>query len=268
MPSIRKFFSAAAAFVAWLLGTGVWGVFLFISLFFLPLNVIAIMRIKGWDWWSALIGAVVLGIVPLFGQLAFIVLAFVGAYFLIEAKFDWREAIEPTPQTMAAPDGKPTRLRLCVNADGPAYGNMQDRADKGLQWLREHKKEYVEAFTALGEEGEEFKMAVESADLDKPKFLEGFRWTFGVGHAAGCLEYEKQLAIQAASASGDALFDSCINANLAVQMEGAMKDLPDFELKQRQNFGDPNFSVGAMVGIQRGHVDGCLLADALKRSDH
>ncbi len=47
-----------------------------------------------------------------------------------------------------------------------------------------------------------------------------------------------------------------------------MKDLPDFELKQRQNFGDPNFSVGAMVGIQRGHVDGCLLADALKRSDH
>jgi hypothetical protein len=41
----------------------------------------------------------------------------------------------------AAPDEKPGRLRLCVNADVPAYGNMQDRADKGLQWLREHKKE-------------------------------------------------------------------------------------------------------------------------------
>jgi hypothetical protein len=101
--------------------------------------------IKGWDWWPALIGAVVLGIVPLFGQLAIIVLTFVGAYFLIEAKFDWREAIEPTQQTLAAPDEKPGRLRHCVNADVPAYGNMQDRADKGLQWLHTHKKEYVGA---------------------------------------------------------------------------------------------------------------------------
>jgi hypothetical protein len=97
MESIRKVFSTAAVFVA---GLSAWGVLLFISLFSLPLNVIAIMRIKGLDWWPALIGAVVLGIVPLFGQLAFIVLTFVGAYFLIEAKFDWREAIERTPQTI------------------------------------------------------------------------------------------------------------------------------------------------------------------------
>ncbi len=101
MESIRKFFSAAAGFVAGLIGTGVWGVFLFLTLFSLPLNVIAIMRIKGLDWWPALIGAIILGIVPLFGQLAFIVLTFVGAYFLVEAKFDWREAVEPTPQTIA-----------------------------------------------------------------------------------------------------------------------------------------------------------------------
>jgi hypothetical protein len=247
-----------------LISSGALGVFLFISLFSLPLNVIAIMRIKGWDWWPALIGAVVLGIVPLFGQLAFIVLTFVGAYFLIEAKFDWREAIEPTPQTLAAPDEKPGRLRLCVNADEPAYGNMQDRADKSLQWLHAHKKEYVGAITALGEEGEEFKRAVDS-DLDNPKLLEGFRWTFSVGHAAGCLEYEKQLATQAASATSDALFDTCINASLAGQMRAAMTELPDFELKQRQNFGDPNFVFGILLGTQRGHVDGCILADALKR---
>jgi hypothetical protein len=170
------------------------------------------------------------------------------------------------PQTLAAPDEKPGRLRLCVNADVPAYGNMQDRADKSLQWLHAHKKEYVGAIAALGEEGEKFKRAVDSADLDNPQLLEGFRWTFSVGHAAGCLEYEKQLATQAASATSDGIFDSCINANLAAQMRAAMTELPDFELKQRQNFGDPNFSLGKLLGIQRGHVDGCVLADALKRS--
>jgi hypothetical protein len=88
-----------------------------------------------------------------------------------------------------------------------------------------------------------------------------------VGHAAGCLEYEKQLAIQAASASDDALFDSCINSNLAMQIMAAVKELPDFEI-HRQNVGDPAFFLGVQLGTQRGHVDGCILADALKRSDH
>lgn len=100
MEPIRKFFSAAGAFVAGLIGTGLGAVFLALSLFSLPLNVIAIMRLKGWDWWQALIATVLLGIVPFFGQLAYIVLAFVGAYFLFEARFDWREAIEPTPQAI------------------------------------------------------------------------------------------------------------------------------------------------------------------------
>jgi hypothetical protein len=100
MESIRKFFSAATAYVAMLLGTGVWGIFLVITMFSLPLNMIAIMRIRGLDWWSALIAAIIIGIFPLFGQLAFIVLAFVGAYFVIEARFDWKEAVEPTPQTI------------------------------------------------------------------------------------------------------------------------------------------------------------------------
>jgi hypothetical protein len=54
------------------------------------------------------------------------------------------------------------------------------------------------------------------------------------------------------------------NADLAAQVSGALKELPDFELKQRENFSDLNFSVGVLVGCQRGAVDGCLLADALK----
>jgi len=100
MEPIRKFFSASAAFVGGLIGTGLGGVFFAFSLFSLPLNVIAIMRIKGWDWWQALIATVLLGIIPFFGQVAYVILAFVGAYFIFEAKFDWREAIEPTPQTI------------------------------------------------------------------------------------------------------------------------------------------------------------------------
>jgi hypothetical protein len=101
MESIRKLFSTAAAFVVGLIGTGMLGIFLAIGLFSLPLNVIAIMRIEGWNWWAALIGAVILSIVPLVGHLAFIILAVVGGYFLIEAKFDWREAIDPTPQVLS-----------------------------------------------------------------------------------------------------------------------------------------------------------------------
>lgn len=156
-----------------------------------------------------------------------------------------------------------------MNADVPAYGNMQGRADYGLQWLHTHKKEYVGAFTPLDEKGEEYKRAVESADLDNPKILEGFRWIFGVGHAAGCLEYEKELAIQEASPSDDALLDSCINANLSSQIEAAVKELPDFEkTRYRQNVDDPNFFLGAALGTEIGHVDGCNLADALKRSGY
>jgi hypothetical protein len=251
MESIRKIFSTLAAFVARSIGMGVGGVFLFISLFSLPLNVIAIMRIKGWDWWPALIGAVVLGIVPVFGQLAFIVLTFVGAYFLVEAKFDWREATASRPQIMA------DRLRHCVNADVPAYGNMQDRADKELQWLRAHKKEYLtEVEKSLGRQA---SSSVEGVDFDNPEFSAGFRLTFHLAHAAGCSEYEKQLA------TGVATIDSCIYGNVSgvgQQLLESLGPLPDFESK------DPSFVLGSGVGAQQGVVDGCMLADALKSSGY
>jgi hypothetical protein len=81
MEPIRKAFSAISTLVVRLIGTGIGGVlFLSQSFFF------AAKRHCN------------LGIVPVFGQLAFIILTLVGAYFLIAAKFDWRESIEPTPQ--------------------------------------------------------------------------------------------------------------------------------------------------------------------------
>ena len=168
----------------------------------------------------------------------------------------------------AAPGEKPARLRLCVNADVPSYGNMREREDKNLQWLRAHKEEFGRAIDEDERWKGKFGSFFGSVDLADPKFLEGFSWTFSVGHTAGCLEYEKQLATQAASATDDALFDACINANLGTQIGEATKDLPDFELKQRRTRDDPYFALGFMLGGQRGHVDGCVLADALKRSGY
>jgi hypothetical protein len=177
------------------------------------------------------------------------------------AVWSWvRGALPPTPGE------KPARVGLCINAGVPSYGNMREREDKALQWLRAHKEEFGRAVDEGNERWEgKFKSLL---DLDDPKFLEGFRLTFSVGHTAGCLEHEKQLARQAASATDQALFDSCINANLGMQMGEAIKELPDFELKQHQNRDNPDFGAGLWTGSQRGHVSGCMLADALKRSGY
>jgi hypothetical protein len=61
----------------------------------IPLNVIAIMHLWGWEWWSALIAAAILGCIPVVGQIGFLVLAVMGGYFLVSANFNWREAVNP-----------------------------------------------------------------------------------------------------------------------------------------------------------------------------
>ena len=42
-------------FLAGLLGSAIGLIMLIFSLFTLPLNVITIMRLTGWEWWTALI---------------------------------------------------------------------------------------------------------------------------------------------------------------------------------------------------------------------
>ncbi len=61
-------------------------------LFSLPLAMLTLMRWYGWEWWHALVAASLLGIIPFFGQLAFLVLAVIGCYHLTETRFDWQAA--------------------------------------------------------------------------------------------------------------------------------------------------------------------------------
>lgn len=59
------------------------------------------MRLIGWEWWAALIGVVIFSCIPLIGQLGYIILAFLGAYFFWQADFNWRRATTPAPGTFS-----------------------------------------------------------------------------------------------------------------------------------------------------------------------
>lgn len=86
-------------FIAGLFGSAIGLTFGLLMLFSLPLNVIALMHFYGWEWWSALIAAILMNCIPFIGQLAYLVFAIIGAYFLLQAGFDWRKAVAATPET-------------------------------------------------------------------------------------------------------------------------------------------------------------------------
>lgn len=71
-----------------------------ICLFSVPLSVIAQMRLFGWSWWQALLGSTLIIAVPLLGQIAFLVFAVIGAYYLAIAQFDVSAAVAPPIQTV------------------------------------------------------------------------------------------------------------------------------------------------------------------------
>src|ERR1700675_1867005 len=91
MNLIKGLFGAAAI----AMGSAAYFVFLALVVFSLPLNVIALMRWFDLEWWTALTSAVVLGIVPIAGQLAYIVFTLAGAYFFVDAGFNWKQATHP-----------------------------------------------------------------------------------------------------------------------------------------------------------------------------
>ena len=166
-----------------------------------------------------------------------------------------------------APEEKTARLQHCVNADVPAYGNMLDRTGKALWWLRLHRETWGSAIDAGDERwGGKFQSSLDAVDFDDPRFLEGFKQAFSIGNAVGCSEYERQFEKRGATATDAALFDACVNENLGVQLGEAVKKAPESEAKLRRTRDDPFFAMGFITGGQRGHVDGCVLADALKRS--
>src|SRR5215207_8993761 len=84
--------------------------FLLFALFSLPLNVIALMRLFGWEWWTALIASGVIGFVPLIGQIAYVIFAITGAYYIIAADWSWRRAVDPPTQTISLSSVTPERF--------------------------------------------------------------------------------------------------------------------------------------------------------------
>jgi hypothetical protein len=79
-------------FFAAIFGGAPYLVMMGIGIMGIPLNVISWMRLFGWEWWWALIATVIVGVIPLVGQLAFIGLALIGAYFFISSDFSWQVA--------------------------------------------------------------------------------------------------------------------------------------------------------------------------------
>lgn len=79
-------------FVGIILGSTIAIGWLFFTILGLPLNVIAIMHLWGYKWWGALLLSVFISFIPLLGQLAYAVLAVMGAFYFYQADFNWREA--------------------------------------------------------------------------------------------------------------------------------------------------------------------------------
>jgi hypothetical protein len=95
------FLNAIGSVLAMIFGSAVGLIFLALSLLALPLSVVAVMHLWGWEWWSALIGILIFICIPAFGQLGCVVLTIMGAYYVYQADFKWRDAAYPTPQTFS-----------------------------------------------------------------------------------------------------------------------------------------------------------------------
>jgi hypothetical protein len=71
------------------------------ALLSLPLSVIAAMHHFGWSWLNALVVVILFSCVPFVGQLGFLILAGMGAYYVWDASFDWQKAAYPPTKTFS-----------------------------------------------------------------------------------------------------------------------------------------------------------------------
>jgi hypothetical protein len=83
------------------MGSAAYLVIMALFTFSLPLNVIALMHWYDMEWWKALVTASVLGVIPLIGQIGYVVLTLVGAYYFIDAGFDWKLATHPAVKELS-----------------------------------------------------------------------------------------------------------------------------------------------------------------------
>jgi hypothetical protein len=74
---------AIKSILAGLLGSAFYVLFLGFAVLSLPFNIIALMRLEGWEWWSALLAAMFLACIPIIGQIGYVVLAIMGGYYFL-----------------------------------------------------------------------------------------------------------------------------------------------------------------------------------------
>jgi hypothetical protein len=92
---------AIFALITGLLSSTVGLLFGAFALLSLPLNVVAVMHLTGWSWFAAIIGVVLFSCIPFVGQLGYLILGIMGAYYLWTANFDWQKAAYPSAQSFS-----------------------------------------------------------------------------------------------------------------------------------------------------------------------
>lgn len=99
MEALKRLGSAILGIGGAIVGSTIYIAMLGLMIFSVPLNVIAIMHLWGYEWWSALLLGVFIGFIPIVGQIAYMVFAVMGAYYFYQADFNWREATRPSIKT-------------------------------------------------------------------------------------------------------------------------------------------------------------------------
>ena len=87
--------------VAGAMGFAAYFVIMVLFIFFLPLSVIALMHWYDMEWWKALVTVSVLGVIPVIGHIGYLVLTVVGAYYFVDAGFDWKLATHPASKELS-----------------------------------------------------------------------------------------------------------------------------------------------------------------------
>jgi hypothetical protein len=90
---------AIKAILLGLTGTAFGLVFYGFAFLSLPFCMVALMHLWGFEWWTALILALLMNVVPLLGQAAYVIFAMMGAYYFYDAGFSWHRSTTASIKT-------------------------------------------------------------------------------------------------------------------------------------------------------------------------
>lgn len=75
------------------IGLTLGGAFFVLSLLAIPLSVVTLQRWFQLSWWLALIGVFIVTLIPYAGRFAYLGLAVIGAYYVVDAGFSFSDAV-------------------------------------------------------------------------------------------------------------------------------------------------------------------------------